>query len=117
MRDETKRALSDVGFAVRCLWPVAVGAVMGAVALAVVVLLTGGCSGAEAEAQAVQADDLVGRFEWHETGTTSTYVLVDRETGVCYVARYRCGLSVMVGADGEPVTVGEIGGDDGTSDR
>ena len=75
------------------------------------------CSGEVATARAAQDEPFEGRFEWHETGTTSTYVLVDRETGVCYVARYKCGLSVMVGADGEPVTVGEIGGSDGTSDR
>ena len=117
MRDETKRALADVGSAVRCLWPVGVGAVMGAVALAVVVLLTGGCSGEGAVAQVAGAEPFEGRFEWHETGLTRTYVLVDRETGVCYVARYKCGMSVMVDEGGEPVTVDEIGGDDGASDR
>ena len=118
MRDETKGALADVGFVVRCLWPyVACGVVLAVVALAVVALLTGGCSGAEAVAQEAEGEPFEGRFEWHETGTTSTYVLVDRETGVCYVARYKCGLSVMVDEGGEPVTVGEIGGDDGASDR
>ena len=109
MRDETKRALADWGFAVRCLWP----AVAAVVALAVVALFAGACSGEVATARAAQDEPFEGRFEWHETGTTSTYVLVDRETGVCYVARYRCGMSVMVGADGGPVTVGEIGGSDG----
>lgn len=114
MRD----ALADVKFVVRCLWPyVACGVVLAVVVLAVVVLLTGGCSGAEAVAQAAEGEPFEGRLEWHETGAKSTYVLVDRETGVCYVARYKCGMSVMVGADGEPVTVDEIGEDDGTSDQ
>lgn len=107
MRDEYRDALADIGFAIRCLWP----AVVAAVALAIVALFAGGCSGADVEAQAVQDDAFAGRFEWHETGFEGTYVLVDRETVVCYVARYKCGLSVMVGADGEPVTVDEIGGD------
>lgn len=112
MGDEARKALADVGYGIRCLWP-------GILALAIVALVVtlDACSGEVVTARAAQDEPFDGRFEWHETGTTSTYVLVDRETGVCYVARYRCGLSVMVGADGEPVTVGEIGGSDGTSDR
>ena len=116
MRDEHRDALGDaikdVAETTGCLWQVI--AIIGVVLVA---LLAGGCSGAGVEAQTVQDDALAGRFEWHETGLMSTYVLVDRETGVCYVARYKCGLSVMVDADGEPVTVDEIGGDDGASDR
>ena len=112
MGPEARKALADVGYGIRCLWP-------GILVLAIVALVVAldACSGEVATAQATRADAFEGRFEWHETGTTSTYVLVDRETGVCYVARYKCGLSVMVGADGGPVTVGEIGGSDGTSDR
>ena len=112
MGPEARRALADVGYGIRCLWP-------GILVLAIVALVVtlDSCSGEVATARAAQDEPFEGRFEWHETGTTSTYVLVDRETGVCYVARYKCGLSVMVGADGEPVTVGEIEGSDGTSDR
>lgn len=110
MRDEIREALGD---AVRdvaetngCLWQVV--AIIGAVLVA---LFAGGCSGAGVEAQAVQDDAFAGRLEWHETGLEGTYVLVDRETGVCYVARYKGGVCVMVGADGLPVTVDEIGGE------
>lgn len=112
MGPETRRALADVGYGIRCLWP-------GILVLAIVALVVtlDSCSGEGVTAQAAQDEPFESRFEWHPTGTTSTYVLVDRETGVCYVARYKCGMSVMVGADGEPVTVGEIGGSDGTSDR
>lgn len=110
MRDELREALGDavrdVAETTGCLWQVV--AIIGAVLVA---LFAGGCSGAGVEAQAVQDDALAGRFEWHEKGPRSTCVLVDRETGVCYVARYKYGMSVMVGADGEPVTVDEIGGD------
>lgn len=107
MRPEARRALADVGYGIRCLWP-------GILVLAIVALVVtiDACSGEGATAQAAQAEPLEGRFEWRAAGLPSTYVLVDRETGVCYVARYRCGMSVMVGADGEPVTVDEIGADD-----
>lgn len=107
-RDALRDAIRDVAETTGCLWQV-----IALIVAMIIALFAGGCSGAEAEAQAVRADAFEGRFEWHETGTTSTYVLVDRETGVCYVARYKCGMSVMVGADGEPVTVDEIGGSDG----
>lgn len=112
MGDEARKALEDVGYGIRCLWP-------GILVLAIVALVVtlNACSGEGATAQATRADAFEGRFEWYKTGTASTYVLVDRETGVCYVARDMCGLIVMVGSDGEPVTVGEIGGSDGTSDR
>lgn len=111
MRPEARRALADVGYGIRCLWP-------GILVLAIVALAVtlDACSGEVATARAAQDEPFEGRFEWHTTGAESTYVLVDRETGVCYVARYKCGMSVMVGADGEPVTVDEIGGSDGTSD-
>ncbi len=112
MKPETKKALADIGYGIRCLWP-------GILVLAIVavVVTLDSCSGEVAAAQGAHQEPFEGRFEWHETGTTSTYVLVDRETGVCYVARHKCGLSVMVDEGGEPVTVDEIGGDDGTSDR
>ena len=100
-------ALEDAWAVLRCvLLPVSAVLIACAVALS-----SGGCDGAGAEAPATEAEPLEGRFEWHSTGVKSTYVLVDRETGVCYVARYKCGMCAMVGADGLPVTVDEIGGD------
>lgn len=107
MTPPTRRALEDAWAVLRCvLLPVVAVLIACAVALS-----SGGCDGAGAEAQAVQDDAFAGRFEWHEIGFEGTYVLVDRETGVCYVARYKGGVCVMVGADGLPVTVDEIGGD------
>lgn len=103
----TRRALEDAWGVLRCvLLPVV--AVLLACAVA---LPSGGCDGAGAEAPATEAEPLEGRFEWRAACLPSTYVLVDRETGVCYVARYKYGMCAMVGADGLPVTVDEIGGD------
>lgn len=107
MTPPTRRALEDAWAVLRCaLLPVS------AVLLACAVALSpGGCDGAGAEARAADAEPLEGRFEWRAAGLSGTYVLVDRETGVCYVARYKYGMCAMVGADGLPVTVDEIGGD------
>lgn len=110
----TRRALEDAWAVIRCvLLPLAVLLIC----VVTVMMLAGGCSSADVEAQEAEAEPFDGRFEWHMTGMSSTYVLVDHETGVCYLARKKGGMCVMVGADGEPVTVGEIGGTDGTSDR
>lgn len=107
MGDEARRALADVGYGIRCvLLPVVAVLIACAVALS-----SGGCDGAGAEEPATEANPFEGRFELHEIGLDGTYVLVDRETGICYVARYKGGVCVMVGADGLPVTVDEIGGD------
>jgi len=42
------------------------------------------------------------RFSEHETNISGTYVLVDHETGVCYVCTPD-GVAVMVDAEGEPM--------------
>lgn len=42
------------------------------------------------------------RFSEHATNLDDTYVLVDHETGVCYVCTPD-GVAVMVDAEGEPV--------------
>lgn len=107
MTPPTRMAFEGAWAVLRCvLLPVVAVLIACAVALS-----SGGCDGAGAEEPATEANPFEGRFELHEIGFDGTYVLVDRETGVCYVARYKGGVCVMVGADGLPATVDEIGGD------
>ena len=61
-----------------------------------------GCSSGTAEADTEDRMILM-EHKLHDYGAISTYVFVDRETGVTYLALYEGGLTVMVDQDGKPL--------------
>jgi TRAP-type C4-dicarboxylate transport system permease small subunit len=62
-------------------------------------------SAAEEYNRMIVVEDI--KFESPYMGREAAYVLVDSETGVCYlyvIGEKRSGITVMVEADGEPLT-------------
>ena len=77
--------------------------------LLLILLACGGCGNAKTTTanNPRQYDDrmkLIGR-SWSgakETAVNDIYIWVDTETGVCYIAKYEGGITVMVDRDGKP---------------
>ena len=77
--------------------------------LIIMVVWLSGCGNAKAATvnNPRQYDDrmkLIGR-SWSgakETAINDIYIWVDTETGVCYIAKYEGGITVMVDHDGKP---------------
>lgn len=58
---------------------------------------------AEAKIEQQKAEQ---RFVWAEGNTGNSDIIIDRETGVCYLwhsGGYKGGLTVLVDADGKPI--------------
>ena len=88
----------------------------GAVALALVLALASmaGCSTGDASTwpESTELSTLESgqdRFSAHGTNLDGWSVLVDHETGVQYLYRYKCGLCPLLDADGTPLRVLEAG--------
>ena len=101
----------DVGRAV------GIAAALAAVQVALVAglsLALAGCSAGESEptwpdsAEFSTIETGADRFSWHRAGPYA-YVVVDRQTGCQYLARYRYGMTQLTDADGSPLLVAEAG--------